>query len=322
MAIITDATAMKSNSAVACIKMGYRLFAGNFKKLFRGSWLLAALFGVAYAALGVTTTFRLPAIVTQINLNPALAATVGREYLALLSLCLLLVVAGGLFEVLFYSTALGSLRQHLATGNMERPKSPWLTLDKHVAWRTLKAALASLLVVAAVMALLVAIYIIGVKTSLIRTDSYVGNIAFAVMTIIVLLIVGVPLCFSPMKYVLNDGLHFWPLFLRDYTTAMRHFGQIFVVALVVAVVSAVITFVLQLPATVISAANYYANLGAYYGDPLGLPSYMVSLTAVVFFVAGAMQAYIRLSAFFPLYYMYGSIETQEREKQQYELTTK
>ena len=77
------------------------------------------------------------------------------------------------------------------------------------------------------------------------------------------------------------------------------------------------TLFAALPAQVLSLANLQAEVGVLNGDPLGMPGYMGWLTAVVFTIAGFFQAYIHLSMLFPTYYMYGSIETQEEERRNF-----
>lgn len=317
----TESTAMKSNSTVASIKLGYLLFAGNFKKIFKASWLFALLFGLVCAVIGPILSIEMPAILTQAMANPASAMSLGKIYTGLLAVCLLLFIVGGVIEMVFYSSGFSQLKGHINSGTIERP-ARWLSIDKPMAWRTVKGLLASLLVVAVTTALLTLLYIIGVKASVIKPDAIAGKAVWGIVAIAVALIVYIPVVFITMKYILDDTTRYWRLFFSAYKTALRHFGYIFVMAFFVGVVFVVATYVLQLPAVILVTANYQANLGVVFGDPLGMPSYIVPLTAAVFFISGFMQAYIRMSALFPFYYMYGSIETQEKEKLQFALATK
>ena len=56
-----------------------------------------------------------------------------------------------------------------------------------------------------------------------------------------------------------------------------------------------------------------SQMGTLQGDPAGMPEYMGWMTVVVLCIAGFIQAYVQLTAMFPLYYIYGSIETAEKE---------
>lgn len=321
MESVSETTAMKSNSTVASIKLGYRLYAINFKRIFKASWLFALLFALACAAIGPILSVKMPAIVTQAAAHPEAVMQLGREYLGLFALCLVLVVVGGIIEAVFYSSGFSLLKGHLATGNIVRP-ARWVALDKHMAWRTFKGVASALLLALIVCVVAAALYYVGSRCGIIKPGTYAGLFAWGIVTIAVSLLLAIPACFVTVKYIVDGTQSFWPLFAADFTKAMRHFGYIFVIDFFVVLVIMVATYVLQLPAVIISTANYEANLGVVFGDPLGMPSYIVPLTAVVFFVSGFMQAYIRMSALFPLYYMYGSIETQEKEKKQYALDTK
>jgi hypothetical protein len=57
-----------------------------------------------------------------------------------------------------------------------------------------------------------------------------------------------------------------------------------------------------------------AQMGTLSGDKVAMPSFMTALTLVVFVIAQFLAAYILLSILFPLYYMWGSIETMEEDK--------
>ena len=98
---------------------------------------------------------------------------------------------------------------------------------------------------------------------------------------------------------------------------MKHFGFILIVMLVSCIVIGVAEFVLALPAFIMSIANFKANMGVLVGDPLGMPAYIGYVAAVVFLVAGFIQVYLRMSALFNMYYMYGAIETMDAERQHY-----
>lgn len=314
----TESTPMKSNSAVASIKLGYRLFAEKFKYLFKKSWLWAVLFGLVCGVIGPITTIKMPSIVMDITSNPANSSNLGKEYMILLGILSLLLIIGGIIEIVFYSSGLSLLHEHLTNGKVEKP-STWFSLNKREAWRTLKGVLASLLIVIAVGCVAGLLYWGGEKTAWIKQGSYVGLTIWAVISVLLYLIVSVPLIFTTMKYVLDEDKKYWRLLTSDFHIGIKHFGYILLVAIFACMVIAVMTFILQLPAVILSTANYQANLGVLFGDKLGMPPYIMPLTAFVFFISGFMQAYIRMSAVFPFYYLYGSIETQEKEKRQYNL---
>jgi len=60
-------TEIKVRSSQACIRDGYRLYSGNFRKLFRSTWWLAAIFAVLSAVASA-----LPVLISPTLLLPAL----------------------------------------------------------------------------------------------------------------------------------------------------------------------------------------------------------------------------------------------------------
>ena len=55
-------------------------------------------------------------------------------------------------------------------------------------------------------------------------------------------------------------------------------------------VALITTIVTILPAVILSLANIQAHIGEIFGDPLGLPSYMLAMTLIVLFLSGTIQA--------------------------------
>ncbi len=311
-----DVSAMKSNSVGASIKLGYGLFASNFSNTFRATWLPALLFAVCFAAIGVITVTEIPGIMVSGTQNGTPVPAQARQYIGLLTASGVLVIVGGLIETVFYSCGLSLLREHKSTGSMTMHK--WHPhINRAVAWRTLKAVL-SVLVLCAVPAVVLGLwYVFKLRHVLAAPGSHY---AWTVPTVLAGVAMGLalaPTLFVGMKYVLNDNERFWPLLKSDYIVAMRHLGFVLAVAVSCAAIVLAATYVLQQPAVILTEANYQSSTGVANGDPSGMPSYMTALTAAIFFISGFAQAYIRLSALFPLYYMYGSIDTQEAERKQY-----
>ena len=102
---------------------------------------------------------------------------------------------------------------------------------------------------------------------------------------------------------------------------MKHLGFVFIVMLVSCIVIGLAELVLALPAYILAVANFQANMGILDGDSFGMPAYINYISAVVFFLAGLIQIYVRMSALFTTYYMYGSVENQEAERIRYSKTS-
>lgn len=109
---------------------------------------------------------------------------------------------------------------------------------------------------------------------------------------------------------------FWKNLSKNYSTSMRHYGLIFPVWLINLIFLSMLSLVFALPAIILTHANTIANTGNLLGDTLNMPSYILLLTAATFFICGFAQAYIRALSIYPFYYVYGSVETFEHEKEQ------
>ena len=280
---------LKDRSSRACISTGYRLYMSNFKRIFRASWFAALLFAIVISASG-----------TMMILRPRLAP---------FSALLLIIV-----EVLFTSYGFSALKQHQQTGTINwAPR--WFNLDVPIFVRTLKAWLNMIVIY-----LLVFVFMAGVATlSALYLSSYT---AIGLICLIGLLagIFLLPLAYTNTRYVLTDGVGYWKDLRERYGMGLRRWGFIFLVFFVTALIISVFSLITSLPAVILTIANQTATIGYLTGDPLGMPSYIPWLAAVVFLLIGFIQTYVMLSFLFPIYYMYGSIEAHEMEKNKFNNT--
>ncbi len=307
---------MKSNSSSASIKLGYKLYASHFTKIFRATWLPATVYAVICSVLGTLTVNGLLKLALITQTAPELAPAYFRKYLALLIAGGTLVIVGGLCELAFYACGLSLLYSHKTTGALPSP-ARWMRLDRRFYWRTVKAALTCLLFLLTTAAVCGGVWLGGMaaKMPTMATEGLTAVIG------LVLLVLFLPFCHIELKYLLNPDTTTISVIASDYKTGLRHLGFIFAVALFGGVILLIAQNVLTLPAILLGIASFQANLGALAGDPLNMPSYTMALTVLLFFIAGFIQAYVRLSILFPFYYMTGSIDTQEEERRRYQEET-
>ena len=110
-----------------------------------------------------------------------------------------------------------------------------------------------------------------------------------------------PLTYTNMRYILNDGIGYWSNLFSHYGKGMRRWGFIFLVVFMATLIGCVCYLFTSFPAIILSIAGNEANKGFLYGDPYGLPSYIGWLSALVFLLIGFIQAYVMLSFLFPVY---------------------
>jgi len=278
-----DDTLFKVRSSRSCIGAGYRLYTGHFKHIFRYSWVAALIYAL-FCSIGGVLMVMIP------RLMP-------------ITMIILVMV-----ECLFASYGFSVLKQHQATGSILRP-AKWFSIDTHIILKTAKFWLCVLVIYLIVSAVIVGLGYVAFKYLALYTA--IGCVGVAGLIILCLLL---PLAYVMMRYILNDGIGLWKQFKTSYSTGMRHWGFIFIVGLIATIIEVVLLLILSLPATILSIANTQSALGVAMGDPYALPSYMPALAAGTFLIIGFLQAYVMLSVLFPIYYMYGAIDTQEQEK--------
>ena len=202
-----------------------------------------------------------------------------------------------LIDALFLSYGFSALKQHQQTGVIGWA-AHWYSFDTHIFVRTLKAWLCMLVIYIVIgciigLAGIMLLDYLSLYTAL-GTIALIGLLAF---------VLTLPMTYTNMRYVLTDGTGYWSNLFGHYGKGLRRWGFIFLVV--------------SFPAIILSLAGNEANMGVMYGDPYNMPSYIGWLSALVFLLIGFIQAYIMLSFLFPLYYMYGSIEAHEQEKNKF-----
>ncbi len=281
-----DDIVLKVRSSRGCISAGYRLYTGHFKHIFRYSWVAALVYAL-FCSVGGAMMIMTP------RLMPITAA-------------ILIIV-----ECLFASYGFSVLKQHQTFGNILRP-AKWFSIDTHIFVRTIKCWLCLFIIY-----LIASVIIVGLAYAAFKFLSLYTAIGATVLSSLVILCLLLPLAYITMRYILNDGIGFWKQFRIGYGVGMRRWSFIFIVVLVAVIVEMLLLMLLSLPAIILSMANTQSVIGVAMGDPYALPSYMPALAAGTFLIIGFLQAYVMLSVLFPIYYMYGSIDAQEQEKQDF-----
>lgn len=281
-----DDILLKVRSSRGCISAGYRLYTGRFKHIFRYTWVAALIYALFCSVSGAMMIM----VPTMIPITAAI----------------LIIV-----ECLFASYGYSVLKQHQTLGNILRPVK-WFSIDTHIFIRTIKCWLCVLVVY-----LIASVIIVGLGFVAFKYLALYTAIGCTALVLLVVLCLLLPLTYITMRYILNDGIGFWKQFKIGYGVGMRRWGFIFIVVLVACIVEILLMLLLSLPATILSMANTQSMFGVAMGDPYALPSYMPALAAGTFLIIGFLQAYVMLSVLFPIYYMYGSIDAQEQEKQDF-----
>jgi hypothetical protein len=300
---------LRTRSSSAVIRHGYRLFSGNFRKLLRSSWVAAAAYALIVSLASSYYISQLPAIVIASVANaqqPALSNQLTITGLLLALAGLLIYVATAVLS----SYAVSAFAEHQASGSISSATRWYGRLDRKALWPTLRLYGWNLIVI-----VLMSVVMGGV---IFMAQRYMGRWAglglLATATLIIVALT-LPLTFTNMKYLLTPKASYLPMLAATYGKGLRHWGRIFIVMLVVGIVTYACILLTELPALILYLANTQSQIGRLQGDPVGMPDYMLWMNIVVFAIAGFIQAYIFLSTLYPAYYLYGSIETEEKERQ-------
>jgi hypothetical protein len=314
MSILNDLSLYHVRSSQACISAGYRLYMGCFRKLLRRTWIWGLLYALIAAAV-MNQFLQVIPFYSQISNarlhGQTLASGFDLPEITVWNHCV--TIAYYIVSFLFFSTAFTAFSEHKETSGITPPAKWYGVTDWRTTLRMLKLLLwQMLLFLAAILlgALLMVVVLMFAKPSILLVFAMIG-----VLTIIVMFFM-LPLVYTNYKYMLTPGSRFLGLLGHTYGIGLRHWGSIFLVMLMVGIVMLVLSAVIMLPYYILLMALTKSQMGTLMGDPLGMPDYMGTMSTIVFAVAAFVMAYLNMSSLFPFYYLFGSFETEEEERNQ------
>lgn len=307
-------TLYKNRSYRSVISAGFGLYFTQFRLFFKASWIMALIYAAVFAALGTLCAIKLPAITAEIMKqtlvqHQLLAREIAEEYLITGGIFIVLTLLYIVVEAFTFATVLNKLKEHQDTDKMMVPRR-WFGVRTKLMGRTLKGYLFSLLVILIpVLAIAGLIYVLLKYVALAPITLEVT----ALIATLFIVLLSFPLIYVAMKYILNKGGYF-SVFSKAYGTGLSHWGHIFTTCLIGGIIISILMGIFCLPAIVLTQANVMAQEGFLNGDPLGMPDYANLLTIVTFFLTGFVLVYLYMPLLLVCYYMYGSIERYEQEK--------
>lgn len=296
---------MRSNRGA--IADGYRLFLSNFRPLLRATWIVAVVYALITAIFTKCYITLLPQLLIMRMQRLAtydMGWLIGAMTPFLVTFFLLMLAS-----VALLGGGFAAFREHAVSNNISRPAHWYGSME-------IKTVLRLLLVLLAITLLtMIPSFLTGIVIAVGRM--YLGTLATKLLAGLLWLLSFVaylPVAYPFYQYMLTPNARLWPTLAAGYRTGLRHWGALFVVTLITSIITAVLSSLAELPAIILGMANLNSQLGTLLGDPAGMPDYMGWMTTVVFTIAGFIMAYVNLSALFPFYYLYGSVETREEER--------
>lgn len=307
-------TLYKNRSYRSVISAGFGLYFTQFRLFFKASWIMALIYAAVFAALGSLCAIKLPAITAEIMKqtlvqHQLLTREIAEEYLITGGIFIVLTLLYIVVEAFTFATVLNKLKEHQDTDKMMVPRR-WFGVRTKLMGRTLKGYLFSLLII--LIPVLVIAGVIYVLLKYVALAPITLEVTALIATLFIVLL-SFPLIYVAMKYILNKGGYF-SVFSKAYGTGLSHWGHIFTTCLIGGIIISILMGIFCLPAIVLTQANVMAQEGFLNGDPLGMPDYANLLTIVTFFLTGFVLVYLYMPLLLVCYYMYGSIERYEQEK--------
>ncbi len=310
-----DYILFKNRSYRGVISKGLGLYLTHFRLFFKASWLMAMIYALVFAALETLLSIQLPTLSAiimrqELVLKTALSPEVAQQYLMTVGVTFLLILLYAVMEAMTVATVLNKLKEHHDTNTMTVPKR-WFAISCRMMGRTLKGYFFTFLTVLVPVLLLMVLVIVLHQM---MPSASMTLMAIAGVFCILLGLLYFPMLYVFMKYMMNKGKSFFPLLRPSYATGLRHWGHIFTTCLIGGLIVCVLAGICCLPAIILAYAHWISQEGVLNGDPLGMPDYINSLSFITYFLTGFVLVYLCMPILLIVYYMYGSIETYEQEK--------
>lgn len=133
--------------------------------------------------------------------------------------------------------------------------------------------------------------------------------------LLIFILLLVPLYYTSMKYVVEVKSRLRKILWPSYTKGLRRWGYIFVLLLLTGLVLFPFVLVVCLPLIIMVTSMMLSTNGVLQGDPSGLPGGFMWIYYAVYVLTVFVLTFFTVFELTVIYFMYGSIETREQERQ-------
>ena len=277
----------KARSYSGCVGAAFNLLCNNFATIFKKTWLYAAALSLIFGLYAFVTFPTLTVENGSVDFQPWLIALAETAVLALCFIAANSRAKAGLLALMTGDGIKTLFRKHLKV---------------------------SLILTGIGLAVFLAVMGASILTAhCLLTHSVQPETADkAVLCIFAVagatgLCLYLPFAYSVTRYLLNDS-RTKEIFGHHYRTGLRHFGFLFVIAIIIALVLIVAALFSALPAFITTLASSVDRFGVETGDPTGLPSYFPWLSFLTNTVVGFVTTYLFFWIDLTFCYAYGSIQ--------------
>lgn len=268
----------KIRSFGGCMKSAFDLYATNLKKIIVRTWL--------------------PALLTSLCVAVCVMASQ-------LSNVILSTLISTLFALLAYASFawFSCIIVSLLNGKSFRSNLPHV-----VGLALLLLAVDIVLVLLTQLLGAIPFFVKGVKG--INESIIMLSGSIIVASALVFMLLALPLWYSSWKYLIEPDRKLPRVVGRDYVTGLRHWGYLFIIALLTFIIVGVIDVVLYMPMAIAGQAMAFDNMGKTMGDTSGLPSYFMVMVFFTALIIAFVSAYVLTWVGITFYYGYGNIEAK------------
>lgn len=284
MEAIKQAQLEKSRSYTACITEAYKMFFKNIRLLFRHTWIYTLALAMAIA---LYSSF-------YINL---LADENSMEFDPKITLALILMLCA---NIAFSARVIMLLNgQGMRYNIIKCAKLTFLAITAMLLFSFIFGGI---------------VYFMGGATA--TRPENINMLIFAFMALAtVFAFVALPFAYVAMKYLMDTDSRLHKIMLKAYKTGIRHWGFIFTTCIICLIITSACAVFVSAPTIILLTANSISAAGtSLIGDPSGLPSYFGLLRFFTITITSFINLYISIFAVLVYYFIYGSIETREKEK--------
>ena len=295
MANLKQASISKSRSYTACLSEAHKMLFDNIKLIFSKTWIYSAVLALLTAAY------------TSLCIHAGLYGDSVAVYVWIGVSCIATLCA----EVAYLAKIISLINGRSMKWNVVRCARIMFCYLCFCAFLTLIYTAATYLTIFA-------------KQPVMLAELQPMFLIFGASLLVIALLL-LPYVYIFMKYLMEPECKLRRIIFKSYGTGMRYWGLTFIAMLLAVLCTAVCATLVSLPALIVMAANAFSVFGVnFLGDPTGLPSYFGTIQFVVFALSAFICLYINIFTIFVCYFLYGSIETREREKKKFmnELQTK
>ncbi len=140
----------------------------------------------------------------------------------------------------------------------------------------------------------------------------------AALSFVAVSLLELPYLYSLMKYLMDGGCGIGEALLGGWRVGMRHWGHLFVTALVGGLCTGLCALVVSMPMAVAVMAHALSIYGVnFLGDDPGLPAGFAALQFFASLFVSFILVYVNAYMAFVLYYAYGDIEMRHGQRMEF-----